>query len=253
MITLDVRDGVGWVGLDRPPVNAWNDEQLDGLEQVLWRVQESTDIGAVVVRGEGNHFSAGGDIKMMSLALENRSASNLNRFAARIQRLFSEWAELQVPTVAVLRGAATGGGLELALACDLRVAAEDATIGLPEVKLGLLAAGGGTQRLTQLVGPGRALRLLLTGELVDGLEAERLGIVEWCRPAAQLDEHVERLMRSLVAVAGPAHAEAKRCVSLAGSSRGYIAETQGQRRLHDSEQATARIRAFVSEREKSHA
>lgn len=252
MVSLEVRDGVGRVLLDRPPVNAWDDEQLDALQDVLWRLQESKDVGAVVVRGQGRHFSAGGDIKMMSAALNSESAENLNRFAARIQRLFTDWAELPMPTVAVLKGAATGGGLELALACDLRVAAEDATLGLPEVKLGLLSAGGGTQRLTRLVGPGRALRLLLTGQLVDGREAERLGIVEWCYPADTLDDHVEQLMTALVAVGGPAHAETKRCVALAGSSRGFAAETQSQRLLHESEQAKSRIRAFVEDREKAH-
>lgn len=246
-----VRDGVASMVLDRPPVNAWNDEQLDLFEDALQSISQRSDIAVVVVRGGGAHFSAGGDIKVMASALHSGQMAGLNNFAARIQHLFNQWAELAIPTIAVLRGAATGGGLELALACDLRVACDTSTIGLPEVKLGLLSAGGGTQRLTRLIGRGRALRLMLTGELVNGREAERMGIVEWSLPDSELDGHVERLVAQLVATAGPAHAAIKRCVALAGTGQGYAAETLCQQQLHQSPEAVSRIRTFVSEREKS--
>jgi len=251
VLQLHVQDGVASMVLDRPPVNAWNDEQLDLFEDVLRAIRERSDIAVVVVRGGGAHFSAGGDIKVMALAVHNGQIAGLNNFAARIQHLFRQWAQLSVPTIAVLRGAATGGGLELALACDLRVASDTSTIGLPEVKLGLVPAGGGTQRLTELIGRGRALRLMLTGELVTGREAERLGIVEWSFPDADLDGHVESLVADLVATAGPAHTAIKRCVALAGTGEGYAAETLYQRQLHQSPEALSRIRTFVSEREKS--
>jgi enoyl-CoA hydratase len=250
VLQLHVQDGVASMVLDRPPVNAWNDEQLDLFEDALRAISERSDIAVVVVRGGGAHFSAGGDIKVMALAVHDGQMAGLNNFAARIQHLFHEWAQLPVPTIAVLRGAATGGGLELALACDLRVASDTSTIGLPEVKLGLVPAGGGTQRLTRLIGRGRALRLMLTGELVTGREAERLGIVEWSLPDADLDGHVERLVAHLVATAGPAHTAIKRCVALAGTGEGYAAETLYQRQLHQSPEALSRIRTFVSEREK---
>jgi len=251
VLQLHVQDGVASVVLDRPPVNAWNDEQLDLFEDALRAISERSDIAVVVVRGGGSHFSAGGDIKVMASALGNGQMAGLNNFAARIQHLFNEWAQLPVPTVAVLRGAATGGGLELALACDLRVASDTSTIGLPEVNLGLVPAGGGTQRLTRLIGRGRALRLMLTGELVSGPEAERMGIVEWSLPDSELERHVEGLVAHFVETAGPAHAAIKRCVALAGTSEGYAAETLYQRQLHESPEALSRIRTFVSEREKS--
>jgi enoyl-CoA hydratase len=251
VLQLHVQDGVASVVLDRPPVNAWNDEQLDRFEAALRAISERSDIVVVVVRGGGSAFCAGGDIKMMASALRNGQMAGLNNFAARIQHLFNQWAQLAVPTIAVLRGAATGGGLELALACDLRVAADTATIGLPEVKLGLVPAGGGTQRLTRLIGRGRALRLMLTGELVNGPEAQRLGIVEWSLPDSELDGHVQRLVAQLVATAGPAHCAIKRCVALAGTVEGYAAETHYQRQLHKSPEALSRLRTFVSEREKS--
>jgi enoyl-CoA hydratase len=251
VLQLHVQDGVASMVLDRPPVNAWNDEQLDLFEDALRAISERSDIAVVVVRGGGSHFSAGGDIKVMASALRNGQMAELNNFAARIQHLFNEWAELAVPTIAVLRGAATGGGLELALACDLRVASDTSTIGLPEVKLGLVPAGGGTQRLTRLIGRGRALRLMLTGELVSGVQAERLGIVEWSFPDSELDGHVERLLTHLVEAAGPAHAAIKRCVALAGTGEGYGAETHYQRQLHKSPETLSRLRTFVSERERS--
>jgi len=251
MLELEVHDGVASMVLDRPPVNAWNDEQLDRFEEAHRAISERSDIAVVVVRGGGAHFSAGGDIKMMASALQNGQMAGLNNFAARIQHLFNQWAELPVPTIAVMRGASTGGGLELALACDLRVAADTSTIGLPEVKLGLVAAGGGTQRLTRLIGRGRALRLMLTGELVNGAEAERLGIVEWSLPDSELDAHVERLVAHFVETAGPAHAAIKNLVALSGTGEGFPSETLYQRQLHKSPEALSRLQSFVSEREKS--
>lgn len=251
VLRLQVQDGVATVVLDRPPVNAWDDQQLDLFEDALQAIGERSDISVVVMRGGGSHFSAGGDIKVMASALRTGQMAGLDIFAVRIQHLFTQWAQLPMPTIAVLRGAATGGGLELALACDLRVAADTAVIGLPEVRLGLVSAGGGTQRLTRLIGRGRALRLMLTGELVDGREAERLGIVEWSVPDSELDGHVEHLVAHLVATSGPAHAAIKRCVALAGTGEGFAAETDYQRLLHTSSEALSRIRTFVSEREKS--
>jgi enoyl-CoA hydratase len=187
---------------------------------------------------------------MMTATLEAGDPGPLNAFVARLQGLFLEWEQLAVPTLAVLHGAATGGGLELALACDLRIATEEARLGPPEVRLGLLPAGGGTQRLTRLVGRGRALRIILTGEIVSGLEAERLGIVEWSAPAANLDEFLANVLVALLAGAGPAQPEIKRCVSRVGSAEGYASEIAGQRVLHASAEAQYRPRAFFDERRK---
>lgn len=248
MIHLEVRERVATLLLDRPPVNAWDVEQLDRFEEALGMLQTDKEVAVVVVRGTGRHFSAGADIAMMTATLEKGDPGPLNAFAARFQGLFLEWEQLAVPTVAVLHGTATGGGLELALACDLRVAAEEARLGLPEARLGLLPAGGGTQRLTRLIGRGRALRLMLTAELVDGREAERLGIVEWCAPAAELDDLVARVLGDLLAGAGPAQPAIKACVSRAGTAEGYASETIGQRALHASAEADRRLREFIEAR-----
>lgn len=248
MIHLDVHDRVATVLLDRPPVNAFDTAQLDQFEQALDAISRAGDVGLAVVRGAGRHFCAGGDIAMMTAALDKGDPAPLNAFAARIQSLFLEWEQLPIPTLAVLHGAATGGGLELALACDLRLAADNARIALPEVRLGLLPAGGGTQRLTRLIGRGRALRLMMTGEIVDGPEAERLGIVEWCVGTAVLEDRLAQIVAAMLDGAGPAQPAIKRCVAQAGSAEGYASETTGQRALHASSEAGMRLRAFLAAR-----
>jgi enoyl-CoA hydratase len=249
-------DGVAVVTLDRPPVNAWDGDQLDQLEATLRDINGHEDVALVVVQGIGQHFSAGGDIKMMESALDRGAMAELDAFAARTQQLFACWEQLDIPTVAVLRGAVLGAGLELALACDLRIAADTARIGLPEVGLGLVAAGGGTQRLTSLVGRGTALRLMLSGEIVDGLAAERLGLVQFSAPENQVETTLADVKRVLLSKAGPAQAAIKRCVRLAEPSlnsagAGFAAELASQQRLHVSEQAGARIRGFVEARRSS--
>jgi enoyl-CoA hydratase len=233
--------------LDRPPVNAVNDAFLDRFDVVLHEIKDA-DPALVVVKGSGRHFSAGGDIKQMVSALETNDFNRLDGFARRIQNAYFAWEQLPMPTVAVLNGAVTGGGLELALACDLRISAANARIGFPEVRIGLLPAGGGTQRLTRLIGRGQALRLILTGELIGGVEALRLGIVEWCVSDEDLDDQVGRVTSMLLEVAGPAQSAIKRCVNRYGTGDGYASELFEQKALHASEEAEQRLRAFVGER-----
>ncbi|MDA8210068.1 MAG: enoyl-CoA hydratase/isomerase family protein, partial [Actinomycetota bacterium] len=125
MLRLDVCAGVASVTIDNPPVNAWGEAELDDLARHIDAIRASEAVVAVI-RGSGRHFSAGGDIKMMVDALEAGDMGRLSVFANRIQSLFLEWRGLEIPTVAVLRGAVVGGGLEMALASDLRIAAASA-------------------------------------------------------------------------------------------------------------------------------
>lgn len=248
MIQLIIEDSVGTVVLDRPPVNAWDDQQLDLLEDVI-DVIKKADLSVLVVRSEGRHFSAGADIKVMVAALQSGQFQRLDAFVSRIQRVNFEWEQVPVPTVAVLQGAVVGGGLEFALACDLRISTTNARLGLPEVRLGLLPGGGGTQRLTRLAGRGHALRMMLTGELIDGSLAERWGIVDWCVQPEELDAKTQEVVAAIVDVAGPAQRAIKRSVERCGSSIGYLTETAEQRVLHGSQSTRDRLNQFVSERE----
>ncbi|KJE75443.1 enoyl-CoA hydratase/isomerase family protein [Ferrimicrobium acidiphilum] len=244
---LTIENSVGTVVLDRPPVNAWDDQQLELMEDAI-DVIKKADLSVVVVRSKGPHFSAGADIKVMVAALESGEFQRLDAFVSRIQRVNFEWEQVPVPTLAVLQGAVVGGGLEFALACDLRIATTSARLGLPEVRLGLLPGGGGTQRLTRLAGRGRALRMMLTGELIDGDVAERWGIVDWCVPAEELDAKTEEVVAAIVDVAGPAQSAIKRSVERYNSAIGYLTETAEQRVLHGTQSTRNRLNQFVSER-----
>lgn len=251
MLTVEHNGGLASIVLDRPPVNAWDDDQLDAFEAALDDISADENVQVAVVRSAGRHFSAGADIKMLSAAAEMGDFDALNRFAARIQALFSEWAMLDVPTVAVLEGAVTGGGLELALACDLRIAADSARLGLPEVSLGLVPAGGGTQRLTELVGRATAARMMFTGELITGSDARDMGLVQWCVPAQEIQRAADELVAKLLALGGPAQRYIKACIASAGDAAGYVRERKSQRTLHRAPETVRRLAAFVEGRKKA--
>jgi enoyl-CoA hydratase len=171
---------VAEIALDRPPVNAFDQAQVDALADAIAAVRADTGVSCVLVTGAGM-FSAGADISMLaSWQGQPGGAEHTVAFVARMQAAYAELAELPVPTVAAIVRAATGGGLELALACDLRVVARDARIGLPEVRIGLIPGAGGTQRMSAIAGPAVARRLILTGDLIDGDTAVALGLA---RPA----------------------------------------------------------------------
>ena len=249
MITTDLDRGVALVTLDRPPVNALDEAMLDGLVTAVSAVADASEVGAVLVRGAGRAFSAGADVAMISTYLEAEDrGEQLVAFGARLQHAYARIETLPVPVVAAIVGAATGGGLELALACDLRIAADNARLGLPEVHLGLLAAAGGTQRLTRIAGPAVASRLILTGELVSGAEAARLGFVHHAVPLESLEEEALALARRLAALPRGALAAAKHCIALAPSEQGYRAETEGTRGLLEDPATIERVDAFLGRR-----
>jgi enoyl-CoA hydratase/carnithine racemase len=174
-IRLDVEGPVVTVRLDHPPMNTFDSTLRDELAA---RVRELADdarrVRAVVLYGGERLFAAGADIKALA-AMEPEEARVWNR---ALQRTFDEVARLPMPVVAAVTGYALGGGLELALCADYRVAAEDAVLGQPEVQLGLMPGSGGTQRLVRLIGPSRAKNLLMTGRRVAADEALRLGLVD---------------------------------------------------------------------------
>jgi len=196
-LLVDVRDGIAFVTLNRPAKrNALDERTIGELEEAFSALAGDGLVRAVVVTGSGDKaFVAGADIE----ALAQLDVQGARAFSERGQRLFDRIEWLGKPVVAAINGHALGGGCELALACHVRVAAEGARIGTPEVKLGLICGYGGTQRLPRLVGRGRALELLLTGEAVDAGEALRLGLVNRVVPAARLLEEAEALARRMTA------------------------------------------------------
>ncbi len=211
------RDGpIGWVVLNRPEqINAINDGIRRGVPAALADLDADPAIRVIVIRGEGPRgFCAGADIK------ERRGAENSLQVRRRMDG--ARWIEavdrVAKPVVAAIHGYCMGGGLELALACDLRFASPDAVLALPETGLGLIPGGGGTQRLPRLVGPGRALDILLTGKRLDADEARAIGLVTRVASSADALLAEVRQLALLIAAKPPqATAFAKQAANAAGS------------------------------------
>lgn len=183
-VSTERRDAVALVTIDNPPLNALSTALLAELEAEVVALDGDPDVRAIVLRGAGERaFVAGADIKEFPALRESPTEGGS---AQGLQSLGRRMDAAATPFVAAIRGYCLGGGLELAMCCDVRVAADDARLGQPEIKLGLIPGGGGTQRLPRLVGHGRALLLNLTGEFVDAETASAWGLVERVVPADEV-------------------------------------------------------------------
>ncbi len=197
------------VVLDRPEKrNAMNGELVQAIGVALKAAANDPDVHCVVLRGEGPMFSSGMDFS--DLVGLSEAPENLRAFRAEILATWNLAEEMAKPTVCQIHGGAIGGALELALACDLRVAARDALLGLPETRVGLIPDVGGSSRLPSVVGLGRAKELIMTAKLIDGAEAERIGLVNRVAPAEELDAATQQLVDELLACAPVAVGHAKR-------------------------------------------
>jgi len=174
-------------------LNAFDSGSVAALASAVSALTAASDIRAAVITGEGRAFSVGAELRELK---DRDTAANL-AWNRRLNDAIDGLAALPFPTIAAMNGYALGGGLELALACTLRIASEDAIVGLPEVKLGILPGAGGSQRLPRLIGTSAALRLLLTGQTLKADEAQRLGIVDEVVPAAELVAHSLGLGRQI--------------------------------------------------------
>ncbi|MFF1393397.1 enoyl-CoA hydratase/isomerase family protein [Streptomyces sp. NPDC058287] len=181
---LEVAEGVGTIRLDRPPMNALDIATQDRIKELAEEASRRDDVRAVVVRGSDKAFAAGADIKEMQ-AMDH--AAMIVRSRA-LQDSFTAVARIPKPVVAAITGYALGGGCELALCADFRIAADDARLGQPEILLGLIPGAGGTQRLARLVGPSKAKDLIFTGRHVKAEEALAIGLVDRVVPAAEVYE-----------------------------------------------------------------
>jgi enoyl-CoA hydratase len=209
-IRTDKRPPLAHVTLDRPKaLNALNAATLAELGSAFEYLAEDGDIRVVLLSGAGGRaFAAGADIRELAEVVPAEGRA----FALRGQGVFRRIETFGKPVIACIQGFALGGGCELAMACSLRIAADDARLGQPEVKLGIIAGYGGTQRLPRLVGRGAALKLLLTGAIVDAREALRIGLVDEVVPASDLMTRAEALANEIAANAPLAIAETLRAV-----------------------------------------
>jgi enoyl-CoA hydratase len=246
------RDGmVAVVTIDHPPVNALSAPLLEELEAELVALDGDEEVRAIVLKGAGERaFVAGADISEFPSL---REAGLQEGGSARgIQKLGARMDASDTPFVAAIHGFCLGGGLELAMCCDIRVAAEDAQLGQPEIKLGLIPGGGGTQRLPRLVGLGRALLLNLTGDFVDARTAYDWGLVEKVVPREELLETALGIARSIAArspVAVGVLRELARTTRDLPLEEGLRREADGFRRCLASEDGAEGVAAFLEKRE----
>ena len=204
-------DGVATITLCHPPLNIYDLEMRDGLIEAITAVRDVPDVRCLVLAAAGKHFSAGADLS------EFGTADSIFD-ARRIRWDRDPWlplVNLPVPTLCVLHGYALGSGLEMSLLCDLRIACEDTVLGLPETKLGMLPAAGGTQSLTAAIGPTAALPLVLSGRNIDAAEAHRLGIVCEVVASDDLDSRTAELASELASLEPLTARALRRCLRAA--------------------------------------
>jgi enoyl-CoA hydratase len=254
MITLQIHGAVAACILDAPPANTINPEWCRAFHGILDQVESNTDIKILHIKSALRLFCAGADLKHVAAGF-SRGDTGADEFIADLrsyQQLFFRIENLSCVTLAEIGGAALGGGLELALACDLRVVAREAKIGLPEVGLGLLPAIGGTQRLTAICGEATAKRLIFLGEVFRGEDAVGCGVAQWAFPAADLSDETASLLKRLAEMPSLASRFAKSCIHVARSqsNTGFEAEIQNSRDLFLSAETRMTVDRFLNRKGK---
>jgi len=244
-VRLEVEDGVGTLRLDRPKMNALNVQVQEEIRAAAAEASERDDVRAVVLYGGEKVFAAGADIKEMV----DMSYSDMARRSGPLQSALTAVARIPKPVVAAVTGYALGGGCELALCADIRVAAEDAKLGQPEILLGIIPGAGGTQRLTRLVGPSRTKDIIFSGRFVAAEEALAIGLVDRVVPAEEdVLEAAIAWAAELAKGAVVAQGMAKQAVDggLSGSLADGLSLEQGLfREVFRTEDAGIGVRSFL--------
>jgi enoyl-CoA hydratase len=228
-------------------LNTLNETVLRQLDEVVAKLGERQDVRAIVLRADGRAFAGGADIASM----EHLSEVEAQKFSQAGQLVLRRIEHLPQPTIALVQGFALGGGLELAMACDLRLAAEGTKFGQPEVTLGIIPGYGGTQRLPRIVGQGRALWILLSGQSIDAAEAYRIGLVTEVVPAESLDRRGRDVAEQLAALAPQALRMVKQAVYDGGEldqAKGLAMDAALFGLCFATEDQKAGMRAFLEKR-----
>ena len=248
-VGTEMHDRLGIVTINRPEaLNALNSRVVRELSMTIDHLSMAMDVGAIILTGAGDKaFVAGADIKEMAglSALEMRAFSEMGR------RLGDAMAGCNKPIIAAVNGYALGGGCELALACDIRIASDHAKLGQPEVNIGIIPGFGGSQRLPRIVGSGWAAELIYTGEMIDAATAERIGLVNRVVPADRLLEEAKALARKILEKSPAAIALAKACLRSAMEmplSAGLDFETTAFGVVGSTRDKAEGMRAFIEKR-----
>jgi enoyl-CoA hydratase/carnithine racemase len=244
-------DGVALLTLNRPArLNSWDQAMRDELAAALRDLVADDGLRAVVVTGAGRGFSAGEDVRGMS-GLADAGTRTFRRVARGIHNVFDEIEAIEVPVIAAINGVAAGGGLELALSCDFRFAAESAKLGFPENNVGLIPGSGGCSRLVKLVGLSQAKRLVMTGEMITADAALEIGLVDEVYPdgeiVARATAFAERLAAKAPQAIGLAKIVLNQCANVDPDAGRYF-ERLGQSVLKKTEDHAEGARAFIDKR-----
>lgn len=236
------------VTIDHPPVNALNRQVMDELERGFDELSGDESVGAVIVTGAGEKaFVAGADISEFT----SLTGKNGEQLSSRGQAIFQKIADFQAPVIAAISGFALGGGLELALACDIRVMAENARVGLPEVTLAIFPGYGGTQRLPRTIAPGKAKELVFTGDMIDAAEAYRIGLADHLVPPGEAPAKARAIAEKIIKRGPVAVRLAKEAVNRGLEktlAEGQKIEAMLFARLCDTEDQKEGAKAFLEKR-----
>ncbi|MEJ3657069.1 enoyl-CoA hydratase/isomerase family protein [Actinomycetes bacterium KLBMP 9759] len=207
-VKLEVEGGIGTIRLDRPPMNAFSRQVQEELKAAAEEASKRADVRAVIVYGGEKVFAAGADVKEMA----SMTFADIAPVARRLNACFGALSEVPKPTVAAITGYALGGGMEVALGCDRRVCGDNAKLGQPEILLGIIPGGGGTQRMARLIGPSRTKDLIFTGRMVNAEEALAIGLVDEVVPADEVYAAARRWAEQFVNGPAVALAAAKKAI-----------------------------------------
>lgn len=246
-LTRQTENGYTLLTINRPEqLNALNAPLIQELSEVLDELHSCTMCRSVIITGSGEKaFVAGADIKEFA-DYASHAAEEMSRKGQEI--LFNKIENFRKPVIAAINGFALGGGLELAMACHIRYASENAKLGLPEVTLGLIPGYGGTQRLPQLIGKGRANEMIFTAKMIDAQTAKNWGLVNEVVPQAELLDTCKKLAGQIYKNSPDAIEKAIYCINKFGTAEGYEAEITSFGELFDGEDKAEGVAAFLEKR-----
>jgi enoyl-CoA hydratase len=247
-IAYETDNNVAYLTITSPPANALSSTLLHDLAEQLDHIEKEEHIKAVVIKGNGNFFSAGADIKEFT-SLQN--ASDYQSLAERGQQLFDRMEHFSVPIIAAIHGAALGGGLELAMACHIRIVTENAKLGLPELNLGIIPGFAGTQRLPNYVGRQKAYEMILTGEPISGREAYEFGLANHVTAENDVFEKAMNLAEKIAAKSKLTINSVMRLIPYAKTEQfkaGVQSEAREFAEIFGSMDAKEGVQAFIEKR-----
>ncbi|MAQ31194.1 MAG: enoyl-CoA hydratase [Flavobacteriales bacterium] len=242
---LDLK--VGIIKIQRPKhLNALNKYVILDLEYILDHMEKDTSIRSIIITGEGEKaFVAGADIKEFQ-KFDDNEAYTLSKLGK--EKVFNKIEQLNKPVIAAINGYALGGGLELALSCHIRVASENAQLGLPECTIGLLPGYGGTQRLPKIIGMGHAMEMILTGKMIDSFEAHRIGLVNYNVPSEKLLTKCLEIAKSFIKTSPDSLLLAINSINNSFFNKGDKIESQNFAKLFKTQNFKEGVAAFLEKR-----